>query len=128
MISFGLISFSNNIRIASTARLHSANLSGLAAGVDELYGNERPIASIAIAIVLAVYKPPQAPYKKFKGFYTQGRDGGNFFTGIATDEVFLIRAECNARLDRKEAALADLKVRRLLSETQKWRATSAGRR
>jgi len=66
MISFGLISFSSNTRIASTARLHSANLSGSAAGVDELYGNERPIASIAIAIVLAVYKPPQAPYKKFK--------------------------------------------------------------
>ena len=48
--------------MASTARLHSANFNGSAAGVEELYGNERPIASIATAIVLAVYKPPQAPY------------------------------------------------------------------
>jgi hypothetical protein len=66
MISFGLISFASNTRIASTASLHSANLSGSAAGVDELYGNERPMASIATAIVLAVYKPPHAPYKILK--------------------------------------------------------------
>ena len=34
---------------------------GSSAGVDELYGSDMPSASIAEAIVLAVYMPPQAP-------------------------------------------------------------------
>lgn len=42
----------------------------------------------------------------FQGTY----DGSfsNFFIGVATDEVWLTRAECNARLGRKDAALIDL--------------------
>jgi hypothetical protein len=36
-------------------------LSGSSAGIDELYGNDMPSASIALAIVLAVYMPPHAP-------------------------------------------------------------------
>ena len=54
IISLGLISFSSSIRMASTARLHSSSFNGSAAGVEELYGNERPMDSMAIAIVLAV--------------------------------------------------------------------------
>lgn len=41
----------------------------------------------------------------FKGSY-EGSD--NLFDGIATDELYLIRAECNARKGDKDAALADM--------------------
>lgn len=46
------------------------------------------------------------PYQQFKGNYTA--NANNLFTGIATDEIFLIRAECLARLNRTVDALADL--------------------
>jgi starch-binding outer membrane protein, SusD/RagB family len=44
----------------------------------------------------------------FRGNYT----GEDFvlFNGLATDEVYLIRAESNARLDKKDAALEDLNL------------------
>ena len=61
MISRGFISRSNNTFIASPANSHSAFFSGLSAGLDELYGRLIPKASIADAIVLAVYIPPHAP-------------------------------------------------------------------
>lgn len=46
------------------------------------------------------------PYKAFKGTYTQ--DIYTKFSGIATDEMFLIRAECFARKGDKGNAMSDL--------------------
>jgi hypothetical protein len=59
MISLGLISFSNKIRLF----LHQdilAFFSSLRAGLEELYGKLIPKASMAEDMVL-VYTPPQAP-------------------------------------------------------------------
>jgi hypothetical protein len=47
--------------MAAPARRHSSPLPASSAGTDELNGSDRPSASIATAIVLAVYMPPQAP-------------------------------------------------------------------
>lgn len=52
----------------------------------------------------------------FKGTYNGNRT--SLFTGIATDEVFLMRAECEARLNNSEAALNDLNT---LME-KRWKA------
>jgi hypothetical protein len=44
---------------------------------------------------------------RFRGSYT----GASFnFCGIGLNEVYLIRAECNVRLDRVEASLSDLNL------------------
>lgn len=48
-----------------------------------------------------------APTAKYRGGYT-GK--GQNFSGIATNEIYLIRAECFARLDNTNAALADLNL------------------
>src|SRR4051812_40650687 len=61
MMSRGLRSSSNSLRTAAPARKHSSSFKGSSAGVDELYGRDMPMHSIADAIVFAVYIPPQAP-------------------------------------------------------------------
>ena len=43
----------------------------------------------------------------FKGFYT-GSTSPSLFTGIATDELYLVKAECEARNGKIEAALEDI--------------------
>lgn len=48
----------------------------------------------------------EGKYWSFKGTYYNRR--ANFFTGIATDELLVTRAECYARLGNKEAAMDDL--------------------
>src|SRR5690554_4993209 len=60
-MSLGLMSFSNKTFIAFPASKHSWFFSSLKAGFEELYGKLIPKASIAEAIVFAVYIPPQAP-------------------------------------------------------------------
>jgi len=50
----------------------------------------------------------------FKGNYTKSISA---FSGIATDEIYLMRAECNARLDRRVKSLEDLNL--LLSK--RWK-------
>ena len=50
-----------------------------------------------------------SPYMNFNGSY----DGtGNLFNGPATDEMYLVRAEANARAAKLESALADLNTLR----------------
>ena len=60
-MSRGLRSRSSRVRIACAGAKHSSSFSGSSAGIDELYGSDMPSASIAEAMVLAVYMPPQAP-------------------------------------------------------------------
>lgn len=48
-------------------------------------------------------------YITFQGSYQFGGSGGyGLFDGLATDEVYLIRAECNARFGNKDNAMIDL--------------------
>jgi len=47
-----------------------------------------------------------AGYQQFKGNYTSSSSA--FFSGLATDEMYLIRAEANAYLGLLDAALADV--------------------
>jgi hypothetical protein len=51
---------------------------------------------------------PAGAYQRFKGTYTG--TSSRMFSGIATDEVLLMRAECFARAGDKNAALADLNL------------------
>lgn len=53
----------------------------------------------------------------FKGNYT-GQSAAYLFTGVATDEMYLLRAECYARAGNTTAALADLNT--LMSK--RWKA------
>lgn len=52
------------------------------------------------------YAAPGGSSQKFIGSY--GRSSGVYFSGIATDEIYMNRAECLARSGNVEAALADL--------------------
>lgn len=54
----------------------------------------------------AAYFLPSGTYYKFKGSYTG--TSYQFFSGLATDEMFLTRAECQARKNRVPEALSDL--------------------
>ncbi|WP_316740706.1 RagB/SusD family nutrient uptake outer membrane protein [Pedobacter antarcticus] len=46
------------------------------------------------------------PHYQFKGNYTG--NASSLFTGIATDEILLTRAECLARMNRVDEAMSDL--------------------
>lgn len=59
--SRGLISRSMQTLMASAALTHSRILAGEVAGVDEEPGRVNPMDSMALAMVFAVYMPPQAP-------------------------------------------------------------------
>src|SRR5690606_9928366 len=61
MMSLGRRSRSRSPRSAAPAAVHSSSFAGSVAGMDALYGSVMPRASAALAIVLAVYMPPQAP-------------------------------------------------------------------
>jgi tetratricopeptide (TPR) repeat protein len=54
---------------------------------------------------LFIYDPVYFP--AFVGNYTESE---TFFTGLATDEVYLTIAECNARMGNKDAALGILNI------------------
>ncbi|WP_316748650.1 RagB/SusD family nutrient uptake outer membrane protein [Pedobacter gandavensis] len=58
--------------------------------------------------IFFVLNPADQSYS-FKGSY-DGANPANPFTGIATDEIYLIRAECFARAGRTEDALTDLNI------------------
>mmetsp|Transcript_81464 Transcript_81464/g.213877 ORF Transcript_81464/g.213877 Transcript_81464/m.213877 type:complete len:291 (+) Transcript_81464:459-1331(+) len=60
-MSSGFRFLSSSWRITGTSLLHSSRFSGDSAGIEELPGRDRPMASIAQAIVFAVYMPPHAP-------------------------------------------------------------------
>ncbi|MGB3103760.1 RagB/SusD family nutrient uptake outer membrane protein [Sphingobacterium siyangense] len=55
---------------------------------------------------LIYFRSVNATEYAFKGYYS-GRSA-TYFAGFANDELFLIRAECNARLGATEAALVDM--------------------
>lgn len=59
--SQGLMFISRHTRIAAAAFAHSRASVAEVAGAELDPGKERPITSIADAIVLAVYIPPHAP-------------------------------------------------------------------
>ncbi len=68
---------------------------------------------------------PADGYQRFKGSYASGT---RLFTGIATDELYLIRAECSARKNDKTGALADLNTllaKRYVTGTAAVTATDA---
>ena len=60
-MSRGFKSFTRRFFRWAPSASHSSFLSLLTAGFEALYGNAIPQASMAEAIVLAVYIPPQAP-------------------------------------------------------------------
>lgn len=63
------------------------------------------------------FKPETGGYYSFKGSY-EGGEG--IFAGIATDEVYLMRGEANARNGNKDAALNDLNALMV----KRWKKTA----
>mmetsp|Transcript_26694 Transcript_26694/g.44767 ORF Transcript_26694/g.44767 Transcript_26694/m.44767 type:complete len:265 (-) Transcript_26694:765-1559(-) len=61
MISKGLRSILSRFSIAAPANRHSSIFRGSSAGTELLYGRHIPRASMAVAMVFAVYMPPHAP-------------------------------------------------------------------
>ncbi len=56
-----------------------------------------------------IFFAPVGNYHKFKGAYGRSATSNTaMFTGIATDELYLIRAECLARMEDTRGALEDL--------------------
>lgn len=49
-------------------------------------------------------------YHTFRGNYMNGLFSHYMFTGITTSEIYLVRAECRARLDNIEGAVQDLNI------------------
>jgi len=53
---------------------------------------------------------PSGPGYKFKGSYEFKNSSGNLYAGLATDEMYLIRSECEARNGKISDALSDLNL------------------
>lgn len=81
------------------------NISPLYASVDSgLYQNYDPND-----LRKSIYFARSGKYQMFKGTYLSRALGSNaLFTGIATDEVILIKAECLARANQTEEAMTAL--------------------
>lgn len=64
---------------------------------------------------------------RFKGSYNGTGSPGEWFNGIATDEMYLVRAECYARKANKDAALEDLNslMRKRWKNNGTWTAFTA---
>lgn len=57
----------------------------------------------------SIFFSANSGYHQFKGSYAnRSASSRQLFTGIATDEVYLMRAECLARLDKVQEAMNDL--------------------
>ncbi|HWV71163.1 MAG TPA: RagB/SusD family nutrient uptake outer membrane protein [Pseudosphingobacterium sp.] len=96
--------FNPEVLFQSSIRADAGNLDPSRARVDSVlydsYDNDDLRKSIFFR------KNTDGSYS-FKGSY-YGVNSGALFSGIAVDEVLLIKAECLARLDRKEDALEGL--------------------
>mmetsp|Transcript_30706 Transcript_30706/g.81669 ORF Transcript_30706/g.81669 Transcript_30706/m.81669 type:complete len:215 (-) Transcript_30706:689-1333(-) len=62
MMSRGLRSSLRRLSTASPTQAHSSSFSFESAGLELEYGSDMPRASIAVAMVFAVYMPPHAPW------------------------------------------------------------------
>jgi hypothetical protein len=97
----------------------SDGFTGPGAGlVDTTFYNTYASDDLRKEIFFKNYGTPVGTYS-FGGSYDG--QGYNVFDGLATDELFIIRAECSARAGNKDSAMADLN--RLLQK--RWKNTVA---